>query len=336
MTKLTLNSAISNTTVLENDFIDNHMAKANGEYVKVYLLLLRHSSDLSGVPSISFIADQLDMTERDVLRALHYWKKEGLLDYESSHPKDPENMQETVAPDSDTDPNTIAKEETQKSSNIKTFRPQKDREEFKQLLFVAQTYLKKPLTQAELMQINYFYDELSMTTDLIEYLIEYCVDNGHTSMHYMRKVAINWHEQHITTVEEAKASSLAYSKNCYTVMNAFGIKGRAPAASEMQFIRKWNEEYLLSLDLICEACNRTILAIHQPSFEYADSILRSWLSKNVHNLNDVKALDAAHAKNSKNAAKAGNAKNSAVKNSSFNNFSERSYDMDDLEKRLLQ
>ena len=39
MRKLTLtNHAQSNTTVLENEFIDNYMAKANGEYVKVYLL----------------------------------------------------------------------------------------------------------------------------------------------------------------------------------------------------------------------------------------------------------------------------------------------------------
>ena len=43
MTKLTLtNYALGNTTVLENEFIDHHMVKANGEYVKVYLLLLRH------------------------------------------------------------------------------------------------------------------------------------------------------------------------------------------------------------------------------------------------------------------------------------------------------
>ena len=45
MRKLTLtNHAQSNTTVLENEFIDNYMAKANGEYVKVYLLQDRRSS----------------------------------------------------------------------------------------------------------------------------------------------------------------------------------------------------------------------------------------------------------------------------------------------------
>ena len=44
MKKLTLtNSAQNNTTVLENEFIDQYMIKANGEYVKVYLLLSKRS-----------------------------------------------------------------------------------------------------------------------------------------------------------------------------------------------------------------------------------------------------------------------------------------------------
>ncbi len=48
MKKLTLtNSAQNNTTVLENEFIDQYMIKANGEYVKVYLLLLRHQNEAS-------------------------------------------------------------------------------------------------------------------------------------------------------------------------------------------------------------------------------------------------------------------------------------------------
>ena len=84
MRKLTLtNHAQSNTTVLENEFIDNYMAKANGEYVKVYLLLLRHLTEPSGTLTVSRIADLLEITEKDVVRALNYWKKQGLLEYES-------------------------------------------------------------------------------------------------------------------------------------------------------------------------------------------------------------------------------------------------------------
>ena len=83
MKKLTLTNYVQGTTtVLENEFIDRYMPTANGEYVKVYLLILRHLSNASGTLSISAMADLLDCTEKDVLRALKYWKKEGLLDYD--------------------------------------------------------------------------------------------------------------------------------------------------------------------------------------------------------------------------------------------------------------
>ena len=77
MRKLTLTNHVqSDTTVLENEFIDHYMAEANGEYVKVYLILLRHLNEPSGTLTISKIADLLDITEKDVIRALNYWKNE--------------------------------------------------------------------------------------------------------------------------------------------------------------------------------------------------------------------------------------------------------------------
>ena len=71
----------TNATVLDNEFIDHYMVRANGEYVKVYLLLLRHMNHSSGYLSVSELADLLECTEKDILRALRYWKSEGLLDY---------------------------------------------------------------------------------------------------------------------------------------------------------------------------------------------------------------------------------------------------------------
>ena len=78
MRKLTLTNHVqSDTTVLENEFIDHYMAEANGEYVKVYLILLRHLNEPSGTLTISKIADLLDITEKDVIRALNYWRDSG-------------------------------------------------------------------------------------------------------------------------------------------------------------------------------------------------------------------------------------------------------------------
>ena len=408
MKKLTLTNHVQReTTVLENEFIDHYMTKANGEYVKVYLLLLRHLNAPSGTLTISRIADLLDHTEKDVIRALNYWKKQGLLEYEdtasrkaapakgSGSPKRRASEAEAGSaasrriseaeagsrrdPGTETGPRRMSEAETvsrrmsetesiprrmseaetasrrmsetesiprrmseaetasrrmsetetvprrmseaeaasrrisgaEASSSariqeapsaqrhqstesdahpdaaslrdlfarkeaflseeyeplppvpeVSNLQQYKSRKEFKELLFVAEQYLGKTLSSTDVETIAYFYETLHMSLDLTEYLIEYCVENGHKSMHYIRKVALSWHERGISTVAEAKAGSLSYNRNCYSVLNAFGIKGRSPAASELTYIKKWTEEYGFSLEIIVEACNKTISTIH--------------------------------------------------------------------------
>lgn len=349
----------TNATVLDNEFIDHYMVRANGEYVKVYLLLLRHMNQSSGYLSVSELADLLECTEKDILRALRYWKSEGLLDYLDDTPDDPSPkstapspaassglhdvqsgyMTSSIPADSVSDSAALAS-----TTNIQQYRSRKERAEFKELLFVAEQYLGKTLSATDIDQITYFYDTLNMSAELIEYLIEYCVENGHKSMHYINKVALSWHEENITTVNLAKTSSFLYNKNCYCVLNAYGIKGRGPAASEIAYIRKWSEEYGFALEVILEACDRTMNSIHQPSFDYTDSILKRWKDKNVRQLKDIDAVDADYRKakeRAKELAKERKRQQQTQKpvnsqNNKFNNFDGRSYDMNDLERRLVQ
>lgn len=349
----------TNATVLDNEFIDHYMVRANGEYVKVYLLLLRHMNQSSGYLSVSELADLLECTEKDILRALRYWKSEGLLDYLDDTPDDPSPkstapspaassglhdvqsgyMTSSIPADSVSDSAALAS-----TTNIQQYRSRKERAEFKELLFVAEQYLGKTLSATDIDQITYFYDTLNMSVELIEYLIEYCVENGHKSMHYINKVALSWHEENITTVNLAKTSSFLYNKNCYCVLNAYGIKGRGPATSEIAYIRKWSEEYGFALEVILEACDRTMNSIHQPSFDYTDSILKRWKDKNVRQLKDIDAVDADYRKEKERAkelAKERKRQQQTQKpvnsqNNKFNNFDGRSYDMNDLERRLVQ
>ena len=339
MKKLTLkNCRQENALLLDYEFIDHYMPEANGEYVKVYLLLLRCQASPNRELTISGIADILDDTEKDVIRALKYWKKQGLLDYEiteeaaSSAPRadaqapEAANVQEQAAPSPE---------------NVTRFR---NRKELKELLFVAEQYLGKTLSATDMKTITYFYDELGMSTDLIEYLIEYCVENGHKSMHYIQKVALSWADRKIRTPEEAKQSVAFYSKSCYGVLKAFGITGRSPAASELAYIQRWSGEYGFSDELILEACNRTMNSIHQPSFDYAESILKSWLEGGAKNRKDVEALDLAYQKEKleRKEKRQGRSASSSAETpkparNRFNNFEGRTYeDMEDLTRRLIQ
>ncbi len=54
---------------------------------------------------------------------------------------------------------------------------------------------------------------------------------------------------------------------------------------------KWLKDYGFSLEVISEACSRTMAAIHQPSFPYTDKILASWKKQGVKSLNDIQSAD---------------------------------------------
>ena len=69
--------AAAGQTLVPNVFIDKYMAEANGEFVKVYLCLLRMQS--AAEISVESLAERLDLSERTVERALKYLEKCSLL-----------------------------------------------------------------------------------------------------------------------------------------------------------------------------------------------------------------------------------------------------------------
>ena len=325
-------------TIIHNLFIDRYMPRANGEYVKLYLYLLRLVSGKQSI-SISQIADTFEHTEKDIQRALAYWKKEGLLTLSYDERKKLNGISfvniQDEAPVAWTAPalETAATWEPPKKSPLTAERVAqlKEQEDIEQLLFIAGQYLGKILSTTEISNILYFYDALHFSTELIEYLVEYCVSKGSKSSRYMEKVALEWAKAEICTVEQAKSNSNLYHKNYYTVLNAFGIKGRGPAQPEIDYMNRWLDSYHFTLDIIIEACNRAITQTQKPNFQYANKILEEWHKHGIHHLAEIQLLDEQHQKNKKQAP----AKPKPVTQNKFNNFHQRDYDFETLEKQLL-
>ena len=59
------------------------------------------------------------------------------------------------------------------------------RENVRELIFIAEQYLGRTLTQSDLNTVFFWYDELKLSTEVIEVIIENCVAKGKTSLHYM-------------------------------------------------------------------------------------------------------------------------------------------------------
>lgn len=209
----------------------------------------------------------------------------------------------------------------------------KEQENTAQLLFVAQVYVGRPLTASDMKTILYMSDVLRFSDDLIDYLIQYCVDRGKKDFRYMEKVAVSWAQQGITTPKQAQKAALKYDKSVYAIMNELG-KSSAPTSKELEYINRWTGEYGFTPDIIFEACERTVLAVDKHRFEYAEGILSSWRKENVRHKADIKKIDEQHQKQ-KNAASNTSARSSGAVNNKFNQFKQNTYNFEELEKELL-
>ena len=355
MSKIYLQSVFQpDVTQLSNLFIDRFMPQANGDFVKVYIYLLRCLSDSSIELNTARIADRLLCTEGDVLRALKYWEQKKILllhfDTEGqlssielcdprSHLSD---MKETgPAPDPAGSVQTSVSASSVPAAPVKTLtadrvKELKSNEDIMSLLYVAEQYMARPLTASETQKLLFFYDDLHMSVDLIDYLIEYCVSHGHSSIHYMDTVAQAWTKEGITSVEKARQASSRYRKDYFTILRAMGITGRNPVTAEAEMMGSWLDEYGMSMDLILEACRRTVIQTGQASFPYADKILSEWYSSHVSALSDVVALDQAHARRKSVKTEKSPLRSTKTRAANrFNNFQQRDYNFEEYEKMLL-
>lgn len=217
---------------------------------------------------------------------------------------------------------------TKPSYSLDQLKAFKNRRETEELLFIAESYLGKPLSCSEMKSILYFSDCLHFSNDLIDYLIQYCVERGKKSFKYIEAVAIGWAKEGISTPKQAEKSAAKYDKTVYTIMKDLGRDG-APTDKEAEYINRWTKEYCFDPDIIREACNRTVLATDSHRFEYAERILGSWKKENVHHKSDIQKIDELYQKR-RASRPAGTAHNNK-----FNQFPQHDYDFDALERELL-
>lgn len=334
------------STVVSNRFIDEYMKDANDAQLKIYLYLIRMMS--ANMPtSVSEMADKFNHTEKDVLRALKYWEKNRLLVLEYDEDKNLtgihlQNLSGAPQPEQTASVSLapvvsiVSKQTMPSAPEVQPFskpsyspdqlREFKDRESTSQLLFVAESYVGRPLTASDMKTILYFSDCLKFSDDLIDYLLQYCVERGKKDFRYIEAVALNWAKEGVTSPKEASRFAARYEKAVYTIMKELG-KSSSPTPKEYEYISRWTKEYGFTLDVICEACSRTVMATDKHRFEYTEGILSNWFKEGVKNKPDITRIEELHQR--KKAAK-------PAANNKFNQFKQNSYDFDALERELLR
>lgn len=350
------------------------MTEANGEFVKVYLYLVRLLNNNSEV-TVAGIADHFNLTENDICRAIKYWISRDVLklSYDGKgrlngivllplHAPMLDMKMDTdavsilnAASDTDDEDDMASKENRPvlhavpvASSNTQSefAAPSKPNYSKQQLVaafedndladiqYLIETLFKRPITPTNNATILYIYDTLGFSVDLFEYLVEYCVEMDKKNFRYMEAVAIAWYKDGIKTRNEAKEQSVIAKGISSVVFKALGIRRQMPTDAEMAFINTWSKDYGFSNDIIKKACDKAILA--QPGS--ANFAYVNAILENWHK-NNVKTMDDIDRLDKAFIAKSATNNLKANSNvSSFNNFKQTKMDsqLEEMEQLFLR
>ncbi|MBR6094317.1 MAG: DnaD domain protein [Lachnospiraceae bacterium] len=340
-------------TSVSNVFIDYYMKEANDAQIKVYLYLLRNVASNHSF-EIGDIADEFNHTEKDVIRALKYWEKAGLLSIRYDEAGEiisvglipaaqtsREAASAVTAPVLSIVPVAEKKAVPEKKTVTKPAVPEKpsygadDLRSFKmepgteELIAITESYLGKTISPADLRSLLYIHRELNFNFEMTDLLLQYCVSKNKKSFHYIESIAVSWYEQGIKTPAQAKDGISGYDRNVKDIMAALG-KNAAPTIKESEFINRWLGTYAFPKEVILAACERTVMKTDTDRFPYAEGILARWNEQGLHTLAAVEASEEEYRRTKKSVPIR------PVNDSRYNQYTRSKYDFAALEKFIKE
>ncbi len=308
-------SVWSNMYALPADICDKYLKMANEAQIKSVLWIFRN---ISSPIDANTISKSIGKPVAAVEEALRYWASVGVLSSELAGA--------TVAVQPAVSSPAVKKElppipETKPSYEQIAIRCKED--PHLELLFnEVQQILGRTLGYDGQYSLLMMHDDYGLPAEVILMLADYCAANGHFSYAYMRKMAKDWGEKEIDSIEKADAK-ISELSTVGTVWKKFarmtGIQNPKPTSSQSQFLLTWVNEYKFSLEMIY--CAYEIMAENcaRISFRYMDAILKDWYLKGYKNPEDTEKEKAE--------------KKPAVSKKNQRSLPGTSYDMDEFRRR---
>lgn len=312
-------------TPVSNIFIEKYMPQARGEFVKIYLLMLKHNTFGELGVSSSILASTLNLLESDIMNALNYWNDQGVIKLTKIDKMGNFNV-EFLDLSSD--------EVTSKSKQVDLLEALNSNNT-KDMLRDIEALLARPLSPNEMSIYLNWQKEFGFSSELILILMEYCISKGKSDPRYIEKVALSWHDMKITTVEQAQ-NLIKKNEDKWVsirrILTYLGINNMDIMKPQQDLIEKWLFIYKFSVDIILKACDICFERLNRADFKYIDGILSKWHKNNFKTLEDIAINDNKRSNAVKYQKPTYNNDKSTLK---FNNFEAREYDYDSLEKKLL-
>ena len=317
----------SNIVPLSADFVDYFMPKARGEYVKVYIMVLRYTQMGEDGVTTAFLAEILGLLETDVLKALEYWDKVGLI---SLNTIDGHGNMSIEIKEGQALINTKLDQRSQTpfEAQIKPEEPiveQRDENISDPMLSEISMLMGRPLSSSDAEKFLYFKEKYKFPEEVIILLVQQCVSKGKTSMRYIETVAINWESQGIKTTELAQKNIKNHEDrwmNFRKVLTYLGMNDKDIPKPQEDLLDKWFYTFEFTTGMILKACDISFSTLGKVELGYINGILRSWHKDGIKTLKDIEDSEKKPRK-------------TKSKKPQSKDFTEREYDYDDLERKLL-
>lgn len=287
--------------------VDKHIKLANSTQIKTLLWILRNSDKTF---EIKEIAKALAKDEEDIEDSLQYWiENKILIKNEDTLEPCSEIKEETKIAEDKTEtikPKTRRLSKREKPDAIYISKRMKESEDITALMQECEIILGRPLSTQDCAMILMFMETDGLPPDVIVMLLQHAVSIGKQNMRYIEKLAINWSEEEIDSVEKAeiKLKALAKSeKNWKKILNITGMQYHSQTEKEKMFTNRWLDEWKFSSEMIREAYERCVDSTGKFTFGYTNKILEKWFKNNIKTIKQVYDYQNKRKQNSKKISK---------------------------------
>lgn len=260
-------------TGVENIFINEHMASAPGDFVKVYLLALMYANLELDITNEE-IARHLSMEHEDVLKAWTYWEKIGAVRKLRKNPEDKFNY--------DVEFVTLKGQLYGKSSRKSYVSDQNKHaqmadKEIKDMFSAIEKITGRVISGTELMEVLSWINDFGASPEVVVYGYSYCIQKKKKDIKYIAAVIKAWAEEGLRDVLSVEKYLGENEKKQYLYKRVFQALGfsRNATEEEKRIMDTWFETMEFSLDRVLSACSKTS-GITNPNINYVNKVLVNW------------------------------------------------------------
>lgn len=310
--------------------VDQYLRFAGAAQLKILLWALRNCP---GGFDADAASKSLKLSRMDVVDAAQYWVEAGIL-LRIGEESTGTDHQYALAP-------AAAETEAVQEKNVQPLAPAKPlsedivrrTQESPEIAFLfrqAQKKLGRTIGYDSQAKLLMMHDQYGLPVEVVLMIVEYCVSRGKGSIHYIEKMAMNWAEREIDTIESAERE-IDYLNRTNTVWSSLrALTGQGnpyPTTQQQQFLNEWTQQLGFDVDMIYFAYEKTVDKTGKTSFAYMNKILQSWSREGLRTRAQVEQADAERRRQA-----ASPAKSKKVEASGFG----ISYNLDKFEKKAAK